>query len=379
MHPLQTYQNVTDEIRLASPLSIPICVAMRMASLSQYLAAVALCALMPVTAMAEEPARVAEPDANPYRQLQALDAQLTRVAYRLTTANVPFCNAVQGNVGIALHTAAQYRDGGRAVFGFAQPVQVLAIAPDSPAALSDVRLDDGVISVDGAMMASALGDPKLRGGEQLNSIIDLMQRTIDIAFIQDRPTQWQFWRDRQVMTVPITPVAACRARWQIMAGNADHAGADGLTVTISVDIATLAIEAGGDDGLAAVAAHELAHIMLEHRLYLGGLESRLRTARGPEARELRRTLSAAQKQAERDADLLSQWLLTNAGYASEPGLTFYKRLASRELFSYSPKHGSSGDRIAAMRAEQVNVMATPPDADGLRAPPLLFGKGTYAW
>ncbi len=323
--------------------------------------------------------RTAEPAANPYRQLQALDAQLTRVAYRLATANVPFCNGVQGNVGIALHTAGQYPEKGRAVFGFAQPVQVLAIAPDSPAALSDVRLDDGVIGIDGTMMASALGGPKRRGGEQLTSIMDLMQRTIDIAFIRDRPTQWQFWRDGQVMTVPLTPVAACRARWQIMAGNADHAGTDGQIVTISVDIAMLAIEAGGDDGLAAVAAHELAHIMLEHRAYLGGLEGRLRTAQGDEARDLRKTLSAAQKQAERDADLLSQWLLTNAGYASEPGLAFHKRLASRQLFSYSPKHGSSGDRIAAMRAEHADVMAIPPDADGLRAPPLLFGKGTYAW
>ncbi len=334
----------------------------------------------PVAAMADA-GRGAQQSAaaDPYRQLQALDAQLLRVAYRLTTANVPFCSTVQGHVGVALHTAAQYRDSGRAVFGFATPVQVLAIAPHSPATLSDLRLDDGVIGIDGALMAGALGDPKRRGGEQYASVVDLMQRRVDIAFIVDRPATWTMWRDGQMMTVPLTPVAACRARWQIMAGNSDHAGTDGQIVTISVDIAMLAIEAGGDDGLAAVAAHELAHIMMEHRAYLGGLEARLGVARGDEARELRKTLSAAQRQAERDADLLSQWLLTNAGYASEPGLAFHKRLASRQLFSYSPKHGSSGDRIAAMRAEQARVMAAPVDADGLRAPPLLFGKGTYPW
>lgn len=330
-------------------------------------------------AAAPTPAHSGQAVANPYRQLQALDAQLLRVAYRLTTANVPFCNVVQGHAGIALHTAAQYPEKGRAVFGFIQPVQVLAIAPHSPATLGDVRLDDGVIGIDGAKMVSALGGAQRRGGEQYASVVDLMQRRIDIAFIEDRPAMWQMWRDGQMMTVPLTAVAACRARWQIMAGNADHAGTDGQIVTISVDIAMLAIEAGGDDGLAAVAAHELAHIMLEHRAYLGGLEARLRTARGEEARELRKTLTAAQRQAERDADLLSQWLLTNAGYASEPGLAFHKRLAKREWFSYSPKHGSAGDRIAAMRAEQATVMATPPDADGLRAPPLLFGKGTYPW
>ena len=349
---------------------------MRLAFLSQCLTVCALSIAAPFTAIA---APVAEVSANPYRQLQALDAQLLRIAYRLTTANVPFCNAVQGHVGIAVHTAAQYPEQGRVVFGFAQPVQVLAIAPGSPAALADVRLDDGVIGIDGAMMASALGGMQRRGGEQLTSVVDLMQRRLDIAFLEDRPAQWQFWRDGQFLTLPLNPVATCRARWQIMAGNADHAGADGLTVTISVDIATLAIEAGGDDGLAAVAAHELAHIMLEHRVYLGGMEARLRTARGEEARDIRKALSAAQRQAERDADLLSQWLLTNAGYASEPGLAFHKRLASRQLFSYSPKHGSSGERIAAMRAEQALVMAAPPDADGLRAPPLLFGKGTYPW
>jgi hypothetical protein len=372
---------------------------MDMAYFSRLLAtcalSLALCTVVPFAAMAAAKgggqARVqaaaygsgVQAAANPYRQLQALDTQMTRIAYRLTTANVPFCKAVQGHVGIALHTAGQYRDKGREAFGFVYPVQVLAIAPGSPAAQSDVRLDDGVIGIDGAMMDGALGNgpggQNRRGGEQLTAVMDLMQRRIDIAFIEERPAQWQFWRDGQLMSVPLTPVAACRARWQIMAGNSDHAGTDGQIVTISVDIALLAIEAGGDDGLAAVAAHELAHIMLEHRVYLGGLESRLRTARGEEARALRKTLTAAQKQAERDADLLSQWLLTNAGYASEPGLAFHKRLASRELFGYSPKHGSSKDRIAAMRAEQADVMATPPDAMGLRAPPLLLGKGTYPW
>ena len=326
------------------------------------------------------PAEIAAISDNPYRQLQALDAQLNRVAYRLTTVNAPFCAALQGQVGIALHTAAQYPAEGRAIFKFAQSVQVLAVAPNSSAEFSDVHIDDGVIAIDGVTMAAALGDPKRRAKDQIESILNLVQRQLDVAFIEDRPAQWQFWRDGRVMTVPITTVAACRSRWQIKAGNTDHAGSDGQFVTLSVDLALLAIKDGGnDDGLAALAAHELAHIMLGHRAYLGTLKSRADVARGEEARALRKSLSAAQKQAERDADLLSQWLITNAGYASEPGMAFYQRVAKRDWLSYSPKHGSYANRIAAMRAEQAEVMATPPDADGLRAPPLLFGKGTYAW
>lgn len=332
----------------------------------------------PSVVAASAPSSAAQP-LDAYRQLQALDAQLTRVAYRLTTANVPFCNKVQGHVGIALHTDSQYKNTGRATFGFTQPVQVLAIAPGSPAAIANVQVDDGVIAIDAADMARALGDRTRRGGVQLTAIMDVMQQHIDMALINNEPTMWHLWRGGQDFVIPIMPVAACRSRWQIMAGNADHAGTDGQIVTISVDIALLAIESGGDDGLAAVAAHELGHIMLEHRAFLGSIEARLAAARGEEARELRRTLSAAQRKAERDADLLSQWLLANAGYASEPSFAFHRRLASRQLFSYSPKHGSANSRIAAMRAEQAKVMATPPDAMGLRAPPLLFGKGTYPW
>lgn len=345
-----------------------------------------LCLLAPISmGMASGPAPSANaaapaaPPANAYRQLQALDAQLTRVAYRLTTANVAYCDDVQGHVGIALHTAAQYKDMGRATFGFAQPVQVLALAPGSAAALSGVLVDDAIMAVDGLSAEQAIGDPNRRGGEQLIALTENVQARVDGALKQGRASQWELWRNGQRMTVHLTPVPACRSRWQIMAGHSDHAGTDGQTVTISVDIAQMAMETGGDDALAAVAAHELGHILLGHRVYLASLEAKARAARGGDARVARKTLSAAQRRAERDADLLSQWLLANAGYNNEPGMALYARIASRNALYFSPKHGSWKNRIAAMRAENAMVMATPPDAQGRRAPPLLYGKGSYRW
>ena len=327
------------------------------------------------TGAATTPATAPNMADNPYRALQALDAQLLRVGHRLATNNVGFCNEVQGSVGIGMHVARQYPEEGRAVFGFRHPVQVLTVIPQTPAFTGGVRVDDAVISIDGMNAAAALGDTARRGGDQFLHLSKETERVLDAALADGRPVSWTLLRGDEPVTVALTPVPACRARWQILAGDSEHAGTDGETISISVGIAQLADQVGGDDALAVVAAHELGHILLGHRKHLMGLEAQVAAARGGKARVAQRTLSAAYRRAERDADLLSQWLLTNAGYESPPGLRFYDRLAKRHPLSYSARHGSWGDRIRAMRMEHDAVLAQPANADGHRAPPLLFGKG----
>lgn len=311
--------------------------------------------------------------ANPYRALQELDAQLLRVGQKLAAANVAYCGDVQGSVGLAMHEVSQYPDAGRRVFGFRYPVQVLAVMPNFPATTAGIRPDDAVISIDGMSAAAMLGESTKRG-EQYLSLLRQTERVLDTALAEGRTVQWSLLRGEEPIIADMRPVPVCRAKWQITAGSDAEAGADGELISISVGIAILANEEGGDDALAVLAGHELAHLLLGHRTYLLGLEQQVQSARGDKARVARRTLSAAYRRAERDADLLAMWLLTNAGYDSEPGLRLFRRLGKRYPLSFSARHGSWGDRIEAMQAESALIATVPTDANGGRVPPLLIGQ-----
>ena len=312
-------------------------------------------------------------EASLYRGLQDLDAQLLRVGQKLAAANVPYCGDVQGSVGLAMHEVSQYSEVGQRVFGFRYPVQVSAVLPGFPAMAAGVRADDAVISIDGMSAAAMLGDSTKRG-EQYLSLLRHTERVLDNALAEGRTVQWSLLRGDDPVTADLRPVPVCRAKWQITAGSDAEAGADGELISISIGIAELPNEEGGDDALAVLAGHELAHLLLGHRAYLLGLEQQVQRARGGEARVAKRTLSAAYRRAERDADLLAIWLLTNAGYDAEPGLRLYRRLGKRNPLSYSARHGSWGDRIDAMRAESALIATVPTDTSGRRVPPLLIDQ-----
>jgi predicted Zn-dependent protease len=124
---------------------------------------------------------------------------------------------------------------------------------------------------------------------------------------------------------------------------------------------------GDDAELAAVLAHEIAHVLLGHtaRLLTEPDEERIiiaRTRRGRPVRRIITTTSNAKKQWEYAADEMGLGLLEKAGYPGEAAERVLEYLASQErgrtrrngvgsrLDALTSTHPRSMDRLRAVRA-----------------------------
>ncbi|QNA86767.1 M48 family metalloprotease [Sphingomonas sp. So64.6b] len=122
-----------------------------------------------------------------------------------------------------------------------------------------------------------------------------------------------------------------------------NGAADGIYAQVSSDLAALAET---DDELAAVLAHELAHNILHHRLRLDGLSvSRgLLASFGRNARLIRQT--------EIEADRLSIYLLSRAGFDAEKGMVIWERLGRRASGLRDTTHPQWRERLRLMTVER---------------------------
>lgn len=237
-----------------------------------------------------------------YQALRGADLRLATIAYRLTTRNAALCADRQPALGIQFHTLAQYRPAARpsvrTAFGFATPVAVEAVVAGSPAAAVAVRADDGVVAIDGTPLSQAMPDVD---APALTTLRDDVDRRIALL-PPDRPVGLTLRRDGQEVTVAVAAKPSCRARFEVHAQ--DEAAADGSIVQIGATF----LDRYDDDALTVVVAHELSHIILRHNARLGaaGVSYGILAEFGKNAR--------LHAQAENEADLLSVYLLANAGY-----------------------------------------------------------------
>jgi hypothetical protein len=181
----------------------------------------------------------------------------------------------------------------RRFFRFATPVAVEGVVAESPAATAGVERDESVVSLDGAAVGEdglSLGELRVRlsdtpgGGE-------VKLKLVDGAHAAHRVT--------------IDPVRACAGRAELKLTDDLNAATDGMVIQINSAMLNVI---GEDDELAALVAHELAHIVLRHpdRLTAADVSRGMFSIFGRNARLIRRT--------EIEADRLSVVLLANAGY-----------------------------------------------------------------
>lgn len=271
-----------------------------------------------------------------YETLRAADGRLAAIGHRLAVANAPLCDRLQPATGLVVHALAQYgsgeRDVARRAFGFEAPVAVEAVVADGPADRAGVRADDALLSVDGAPL-EASG----QGVVDRDRALDLIERSAP-----GTPVTLSMKRDGRPISLRVSSLVACRARFELILGRGSYAGADGRAVKLGERF----FERYSDEEIAVVVAHELAHIVLRHaeRLDAVGADRGLLKEFGRNGRLFRRT--------EREADELSVHLLANAGY--DPLLTsrFWRERGGEidhGIFR-ARTHASSKDRAAAMEA-----------------------------
>jgi beta-barrel assembly-enhancing protease len=282
-----------------------------------------------------------------YRAIGTQDARLATVGYRLATSNAPFCSHRLGfNPGWVLHDIAQYPDveAAKAAFGFTQPVEVAFVVKGGEAEKQGVQANDGVMRIGNRDLNSFAQSQSLRT-ERIDAVRTFLDDLWGPNYLA--PLRVQRGAETREILFQLNPV--CASHFWVDANSKIDAGADGERVRVT---SALIEFVKNDDELAAVAAHELAHNLLGHPAEIG----KPRKAKTVAAQEL-------------DADRLSLWLLSNAGYDSQAALVFWQRCGPKSCVGLFRNPGWK-KRAAAISAE-IAFMTKTPIQNGRRAPPLL--------
>ncbi len=222
-------------------------------------------------------------------RFQAFDQRLQDVGWRMVRGNAEFCERVIPSVGLQLQDLASYGSPtvARAALGIDGDFAVQTAARGSPAAAS------GAFNINREVTHLAGIDPNdWEAGDRLHW--QRLTRThdfIDNVLYENRTIAVTFAGGDEVQ---LAPVNVCATRFEL-SGEGRRAVADGNRVVIGIEFPGFAYE---EEVFAGVVAHELAHNLLGHSVWLD------RNGRG--RRNVRRT--------EREADRLMPWLFANAGY-----------------------------------------------------------------
>jgi len=238
------------------------------------------------------------------------DVRLATVAERLLRANRELCRDHMPLTGMILHSRDQYssRVAGEA---FANgPVAVSALVPGSPASAL-LEAGDGIAAIGDRRTADLVveGEAPLR----------------DSAFAaladqpEGAPLELAIVRSGSELTVTIDPAAGCRALVEIRSVSGLNARSDGRVIQVNYGLA----EAASDDELAVIFAHELGHLVLEHRRRLSsaGVEKGFFGEFGRNQR--------LNRQVEVEADRIAAHLLANAGYDPAIAPAFWRTSLGR--------------------------------------------------
>lgn len=293
-----------------------------------------------------------------FEAVRKADLELATIGWRLSVPNAPLCDRLEPGLGLQLHTLDQFdsntRAAAKAYFGFATPVAVEGVVAGSPAEHGGVRADDSLVRVGSVDITSLPGKP---GTTQR-----LVAAQLAIAALApDAPIEVEVIRAGVPVKVTIQPVPACRSRFELLLSSGYNARADGTMVQISSQF----LEAYTPEQAAAAVAHEFSHNILHHRdrLEARGVDFGMLSGFGGNVKYFRQT--------ELQADLLSVYLLANAGYSPRASIDFWKRFGPSKAGGIfrSRSHPHWRDRVATLEAEiaKLETLSARPIIPGLIA------------
>ena len=292
------------------------------------------------------------------RYVRENDLRLAKIGFNLSTASRAICDRLSPQPGIALQAIDQYpltlRAELRAILGFESPVVIETVVSGSPADRAGLRGGDPITAINGHPLASPAEDTPMTSATR-DAALALIERQP-----ADAPLKLSLIRSQRSYTVSIPASPGCAARFEMLLGDSLDAHSDGTTVQIAERFF-----ARYDDGIiAAIVAHEFAHIILHHRerLAAAGVRHGLLGEFGRSRRLVRRS--------EDDADALSIALLYNAGYDPGAASRFW-RSAGNDVDGgvfRSRTHGSPSARAKALDAQ---IALIPPNAPQPYIPAVL--------
>lgn len=267
--------------------------------------------------------------------LQADDLRLQSVGWRLATGNAPFCRDAPAAIGLLMQDMAGYGrpDAIRSAAGITGDIAVQASAAGSPADLAGLTANTEILAI-GDIPVSDLPAAKSGNWQRLLMLNDWLSAALEAG-----PARLTLLENGTTVTREIVGVPACRSRFELL-DDGGRAAADGNRVVIGREFAGIAY---AEQEFAAALAHELAHNVLYHRLWL--------EENGRSRRNIRLT--------EREADRLMPWLLANAGYDPAAAAGFMRRWGPRHdggLFR-ARSHDGWDERVEFIEAELPAIRA----------------------
>lgn len=285
-------------------------------------------------------------DAAWFEAVRDADLRLASIGFRLSTAAAPICDRLEPGLGLQLHSFSQYegaaRNSARAHFGFATTIGVEGVVTGSPAARAGMKPDDSIVSIAGI---EAPADVTATASTQ--PLVAFLSQVADMP--PAKPAEIVVVRDAQRLTITVTPVPACRTRYELRIADRFDARANGELVQIS----SRYLETVDAQLIPAVVAHELAHNILQHRARLAaaGAEFGLASGFGRNVGLFRQT--------EIEADILSVHLLARAGYPPTLAGRFWREAGPKIMAGMirSRSHPPIADRVATVEAEAARLSA----------------------
>lgn len=295
----------------------------------RQLAGALLMVVAPATAMA------ANPDySEALAALQAKDARLQSIGWRLATGNAPYCAGARLALGLLVQDVTTYNEPNevRRAAGLAGDIAVQAVADGSPAQRAGLRSNEEILAIAGTPVAALPASPHQGRIPAIDrAIAEQLARTGAVTLrLRGAGTP--------AREVTLSGVNACPGQFEIVTGRT-VAQADGERILIGErygDAARPAESLAGGE-YAVIVAHEFAHNLLGHRARLD------RIGRG----------AANVRKIEREADRLSVWLLINAGIAPEVALAAtegWRRRQDSGLLR-APTHAGWRERRATIAEE----------------------------
>lgn len=205
--------------------------------------------------------------------------------------------------------------------------QIFFVAPDSPAGRAGMRADDTLLSIDGQDL-----EVPATGTSPSMQVLDHLARIIDELPV-DRPTRFAVMRRGSTLTLDITPVTICGARFALTTSGRLEAHSDGVNLAIAAGLVDFT---RNDDEMAFILGHELSHVIFQDG-----------------AGDLATSRRAKESRADRTGAALTRC----AGYDVTQAFGVLSRISRRGPLAWlgDPTHGS-----AKVRRNNILLAATDP-------------------